>query len=398
MTIIHNNSQLSSGHVIYSVNVGESTESLTIATDYKHSTWHSISIQRTGHNVLLSYDSIILSHTLSGSQLTLEYLSSDVFAAGRPDAERSVTDGFNGCLQDIRLNQRPLPTSGTNDIASVLFVGDEPESGCTVGPCYPNPCGTGNCTEIASNRYQCICPNGDTQTSACESDRGSFSFEVFVIAIAMTIFIIVLAIVACIGLVVTSKQIKKSKKFKLTAPLESLDDFEVHANVYHYNEEGGEDDTYVNTEESEEIRAMEHPLRETRESIERIPSLPSISTLERARNSDVMITDPSPLLARASTPEIDAFIEDKVNSANKGIYDLDSLKGYSDEGVSSTGSLSTICTNTGYEPYTIMRLRSAGPEFERIADLLEPVLVEDSDQDYESSSDQNVDIVLVHNY
>ena len=373
-----------------------------------------------------TYQSVI-----TGDDPILEYTSNSLFIAGRSRGSSSsstdgslVEEGYHGCLQDVRFNQKALPTGGANEIASIVFVGDSPEAGCKVGPCYPNPCGSnGNCSELSDSRYQCKCSGGQVVTqSSCDPDTSGTGFEPIAIAIALAVFIMILIIALIVGLTVIFKRYKKSKKieqaegrFLNNISASSLNEFEIHENIYCYDNEDGEEDTAVNEltgqqpNRSREQEQTNQRQRSSRESLPQenssgdeqnnLPPIPSVSTLERGRNSDKMSVNPSPSLGhRASTPEIDAFIESRVTSANNEVSDIDSMRCYTDEGVmSNVSSLSTICSDTGYEPYTVTQLRLAGPEFERIADLLEPVLVEDSNFD-ETGSDQHINIALVHDY
>ncbi len=365
--------------------------------------------------VQVNYDNIYHNEIIiTGTNPLLSYVSNELFAAGiHGNNDNPVLEGYIGCLQDTRYNGQPLPTAGTNDIASIVYIGDTPMEGCNVGPCYPsNPCGSeGNCSEINNNDYECTCNNGDIIiSSSCDRSRDKPSFDsVIAIAVSLVILIIILIIAMIIGVSIMYKRMNKWNKTELAAARlnnvpsagnTSLDEFEIHENIYHYDNEDGEDDTSIgNIRQSRESLLQEE--QQTDDNTPPLPRLPPLTGLPPPP-VDHPIQRISPNTNRAGTPEIDAFIESRVNNANKLITDIDSLKSYNDEGMlSGANSLSTICSNTGYESYTVTQLRLAGPEFERIADLLEPVLVEDMESNesgYEGDDSHQFNIALVHNY
>ena len=131
---------------------------------------HNVTISRTGHLLNLSLDSSTLEHTLSfSSPLTLETDPSEIYSGGSP----YNPSWFDGCLQDIRINQFSLPTVGSNMFASVMYEGSQDgitgiTKGCSLSPCYPNPCGSGGtCEEMNNNSYQCVCSGGERTFTVC---------------------------------------------------------------------------------------------------------------------------------------------------------------------------------------------------------------------------------------
>ena len=406
--------------------MGSQTTTVTSGNNLHNGVWHKVSITRIGLSVQLIVDNIVLNHTHSGAHFTLEYASNNLYLAGQPDNNGAVTEGYNGCIQDIRLDHTSLPILGSNNFVNVSYVGDNPEKGCQVGPCWPNPCHTGNCSEVTTDVYLCTCPNGETKTSPCEPDRGNVPFGPIAIAIAMAVFVIILLTVLIIGLVVIARYARRNKKYPVRSPSNNrLNHFEVHANVFTYDDDGGgEEDTPI--DQYNELNVLPEPEVDSTTKLSQ-----SISTLERVQKSDKMtfgtipptkntppisgttppvrgtpssskqpiivpltkgiptLPQSSPIIGtpplprpktppRASTPDINTAIEQKVNYANNCIPSIDSVLVYSDEGLaSSTGSLSTLCSSTNGEPYTIAMLRAAGPEFQHIADLLEPVYMTD---------------------
>lgn len=326
--------------------------------------WHTVSISRVGLTASLTVDNENVSLLLLGPHLTLEYNSSGVFVGGRPGPGATVTDGYHGCLEDIRLNQNSLPLSESSDFASFTFVGIAAMAGCSVGPCFPtNPCSPGNCTEKDNGTsYMCVCADGRTGTSNCDVIDLPVGVVALIIAISVLGLVVLLAML--VGLLVLVWRARKSKKYSLAEPAaKGAQHYEVHSNIHSYHEEGGgEADT--NFDEGPVAEVSIHELSSGAGS-----PISSETNIEKNQ-----VDDPYP---RANTPDIDCFIEEHVNLANKDITDIDSIQMYSEEGeLSRGGSLSSICASIDNEPYTYDRLRWAGREFHRLANLLEPVLTE----------------------
>lgn len=367
---------MSTGQLVLSIKLGGSIgTNITSGTLLNDMQWHTVSLNRTGLSISLRVDSLAsISFTLAGPSLTLEYSSSGIFVGGQPGPGDTVADGYHGCLEDLRLNHNSLPLSESNDFASVTFIGGSATSGCSVGPCFPNPCTPGNCSESSNGTsFLCMCPDGRNQTMECETGVTATPVGPIAIAVAVGVFALLLLVAMTTGLLVMIWRVRKSKRYNLHEP-RTAKDYEVHANVYSYHEEGGgEADTNVDDGPAAEVSI--HDL-----SSGGVSPVSSVTTMEKSRDE----ASPSPPYPRATTPDIDCFIEDRVNLANKDIMDLDSIREYCDEGTGSpSGSLSSICPSIDEEPYSIARLRRAGQEFQRVADLLEPVL---ADLDYESSS------------
>ena len=153
------------GSISYHINLGAGEERVNIMPPNSSSSandaqWHVFEVERTGFNLILTLDNFTLSHKLGGNQLdlNLDVGYSDFYAGGIPNApERTYT----GCLEDIRVDRNPLPTSDSNKLATVIFGGDSSISlGCALRACFPNPCRGGNCTEIGERDFSCSCRDG----------------------------------------------------------------------------------------------------------------------------------------------------------------------------------------------------------------------------------------------
>lgn len=90
---------------------------------------------------------------------------------------------------------------------------------------------------------------------------------------------------------------------------------------------------------------------------------------------------------RAQSPVISAFIDQRLESMRSEYPDLDTVKVFTDEGEgNSKVSLDSYCSYQAQEePYTLARLRRAGPKFLVFANLLEVLAAEeDKGEDVES--------------
>lgn len=374
---------MSSGQLLLSINLGGSTDTVmasgTLLSDMQ---WHTVNINRTGRVASIAVDSLPnMSLSLAGPSVTLEYSINGIFVGGRPRPGGQVADGYHGCLEDIRLNQNSLSLLEPNDFAHVTFVGSSATRGCSVGPCFPNPCTPGNCTEGRNGTlFICICPDGRNQTTQCGPVVTEPPIRPIAIAAAVAILALLLLVAMLTGLLIMIWRVKKSKRYKISeSQTNPKEQYEIHENVYSYHVEGGgEADTNIDDNGDGPVAEVSiHDL-----SSGGVSPVSSVTTLEKARMLQEETSLPYP---RATTPDIDCFIEDRVNVANKHISDLDSIREYKDEGMGSpSGSLSSLCPSSDEEPYSIARLRQAGKDFQRVADLLEPVL---TDLDYESGSD-----------
>lgn len=94
------------------------------------------------------------------------------------------------------------------------------------------------------------------------------------------------------------------------------------------------------------------------------------------------------LLTRAQSPVISAFIDQRLEALRMEYPDHDSLQVFSDEGEgTSKVSLNSFCSyKSKEEPYTVERLRKAGPIFQRFVGLLE-VLGADEEETVDMESE-----------
>ena len=163
---------------------------------------HHVMVDRTGRHLNISVDSSTTQHSLSlGTPLTLETHSSEVYTGGSPH----TPSWFTGCLQDVRINQHTLPTSGSNAFASVVYegVGDESvgiTEGCILSPCYDSPCGSGGtCVEMSNSSYECVCSSGEQLSTVCPQLQEVFQYTPHVVGASILAVLIVVISITLVG-------------------------------------------------------------------------------------------------------------------------------------------------------------------------------------------------------
>ena len=198
--------QLEGGNLVYRINLGDREESVAMTmSQVNDALWHVFTAGRIALSLSLSLDSNSLNHTLSSANLTLDIDPSQVYAGGFPMPESDgvvITNSYFGCLEDIRIDGSTLPTSGSNEFASVTFSSDSPISyRCALRACSPNPCGDGaNCTEVGSTGYRCQCSDGSvTQSRPCPTPTPPPSFRLVIVVAPILGGVVLCAIVTLLG-------------------------------------------------------------------------------------------------------------------------------------------------------------------------------------------------------
>ena len=189
--------QLESGEVGLHLDLGSGQESVFASGHHLNdSQRHNVSVTRSGLDVTLTVDSYTTQYTLSSSELTLEIDSAEIYTGGSP----YTSSGFTGCLQDVRLNQFSLPTSGSNRFASVTIEGGTGViEGCSLGPCFPHPCGSGLCEETSDTSYECVCPDGSRRLSECPDTVQQSDNLAYIVGGSVLGFLLVLSLVTISG-------------------------------------------------------------------------------------------------------------------------------------------------------------------------------------------------------
>ena len=170
--------------------------------------WHTLTVERTALSLFLSLDSTSnLTHTLSSMNLTLDIDPTLVYAGGFPSSNSEsndiiISNPYIGCLEDIRIDGNILPTVGSNEFASVTFLGNAPISyNCALQACSPSPCGEGaNCTEVDSTGYRCMCSDGHmTVSQPCPSPVPPPTFRLIVVVAPIVGGVVLCVIITLLG-------------------------------------------------------------------------------------------------------------------------------------------------------------------------------------------------------
>lgn len=114
----------------------------------------------------------------------------------------------------------------------------------------------------------------------------------------------------------------------------------------------------------------------------------SSDSIAEPENVPVVIANPGGRIS-ASSPTIQAELEDRVRSANEDYRSLDSIREYEEEGeCSEASSLSDICAGLeeGQE-YTVEHLMKAGPQFSQFVSLLESIIEEEEEMNDSGESE-----------
>ena len=166
------------------------------------SDWHFVEIVRLALDLTVTVDNITFQHTLPGTQLSLD-VAPIIYTGGRPILEgNTILTPYIGCLEDIRIDQTPLPARGSNNFATVEFFGDSdiPVYSCALGECLRRPCGPGNCTERENNKYECACEVGvktDSQPCPLEVPPTMFTLAIVVVAVVGGLVVLVVLFLLC---------------------------------------------------------------------------------------------------------------------------------------------------------------------------------------------------------
>lgn len=197
--------------ISFHINLGSREEMVNFPdTAVSDSRWHLVTVQRSVLDLQLGLDNLTITHTLGGDQLYLDVGYSEFYAGGVPatisEQNDTTTSFFTGCLEDIRLDQNILPTSGTNSFAMATYRGVESSSsssvtlGCALRGCFPDPCQGGECAERGETEFVCTCSDGSVlQSMPCSEPVTVTPYLLVAIACAVLGGLVLFLIIAIIG-------------------------------------------------------------------------------------------------------------------------------------------------------------------------------------------------------
>jgi len=273
--------------------------------------------------------------SLPGNSVLFRILTNEIYVGGR---EQSTL--YEGCIDNIRLINKQLPTKAANQFATVEFVGDTPISGCASGLCLSNPCAQGECRVVTMDTFECICPNGSP--CALKSSEDSLSLYVYV---AIGAGGAVLFLLVCLVAIILCCCCRGKQGRYIIADKADHHEMYFSDNVdtigIGQEDGGGEQD---------------------------IPY------------KDLVICNEA-VAKRPSTPEIVDIITSCKPELDKELAEVDSLRHFAYEGSDhGEGSMSSICSDDGR---LLERLNDMGPPFDKLVDFLEH-LEQDSDNNSET--------------
>ncbi|GFR97028.1 fat cadherin, partial [Elysia marginata] len=175
-------SRIERGSLVYKFDCGSGEGHVRIPVALSDGQWHTIMLERNGREAELSLDeAYTVLGVAPGVHAILNVDSEELFFGAEvdvfPNGYRDIGHGFEGCMEDIRVFNIPLPFKGNNYIASALefekvqfHCQDYPAPSFSPGgdACSSNPClNGGQCKPSSLNEYVCICP-GEFRGEQCE--------------------------------------------------------------------------------------------------------------------------------------------------------------------------------------------------------------------------------------
>lgn len=296
--------------------------------------WHTIVVHRVGLSINMTIDDKnTYSADLHGNSVIFDISTNEIYVGGD---DQSVL--YKGCVDDIRLNDKQLPTIRDNQFASVNFVGTSPTSGCIInGPCLSNPCKEGVCRTISMDIYRCVCSNGE----ACAITAVDDSDDSLVVYIGIAVGAFLILMTTVLATLVCLYCCRRRKHYGSYIPTKG------HHEMYFVEENMG------TIGEGQEDGGGEQDI-----------------------NCKGMVIGNRGV--RPSTPEIKAIIMSCKPEADKELIEVDSLRHFAYEG-SDCGedSLSTLCSGDGY----LLELGQMDPKFDNVKQILENIDQQEEDSD-----------------
>ena len=297
--------------------------------------WHTINVHRVGLSVTMTIDDrTTYSTDLQGKNVVLDILTNEIYAGGH---DQSVL--YEGCIDDIRLNDKQLPTNGTNQFASVSFIEASPIRGCVIGgPCFPDPCTEGVCQPVSMDMYRCICSGSACALAVSESTDDPL---VVYIGVAGGVLLILIITTAATFVCVYRR--------------------------YHRQHYG----RFSPSKEHHEMYFIEENMGTIGEGHEDGGGEQDIAC------KGIILRNEG---AAASTSEVNTIVVSAKAEADKELTEVDSLRHFAYEcSEHGEGSLSTLCSTS--DGHLLEQLAQMGPKFDNAKQLLEQLDQEDSDND-----------------
>ncbi|GFN75010.1 fat cadherin [Plakobranchus ocellatus] len=169
------------GSLVYKFDCGSGEGHVRIPVALSDGQWHTIKLERNGREAELSLDAAYTALGIApGIHAILNVDTEELFFGAEvdvfPNGYHDIGHGFEGCMEDIRVFDIPLPFRGNNLMAQALefekvkfHCQDYPArflpggDGCSSSPCLNG----GQCKPSGINAFKCTCP-GEFRGRQCE--------------------------------------------------------------------------------------------------------------------------------------------------------------------------------------------------------------------------------------
>ena len=103
--------------------------------------FHNVQLSRTEQSVELLVDDMFVNRTISpGSEATLDILSEHFYVGAQINVRNgSLSNGLQGCVVGLRLDQKEVPVGGENAHFTTLKISNGVQNGCPIGTLFETP-------------------------------------------------------------------------------------------------------------------------------------------------------------------------------------------------------------------------------------------------------------------
>ncbi|XP_072014059.1 LOW QUALITY PROTEIN: neural-cadherin-like [Amphiura filiformis] len=359
--------------------------------------WHAIQFTRYDNYVTIKIDGgggVRQIENRESTHQTLRVDPNSLMVGAFVQRAVEITQNFEGCINDPRINNRYLGIMSATDYATPLPSNGVSE-GCPSDSCADDPCPVPFVCVDLWREYECRCPKGQEQVGndcipldECESNpcqNGGTCYDednafrcdclpgwkgiyceveaVAVVQPPLTFSIgAIIAILVCLLLILilliafVMYKRNNDRKQALAFAIDPEDD--IRENFINYNEEGGGEEDH----DAYDVGTLRKPVDTVSEgSVEPTKIIPTEQAPTKAA--------PRPL---GDEPNVGDFINDRLNNAdddpNAPPYDTLLTFDYEGEG-STAGSLSSLNSSSTEDEQNYDYLNNWGPPFKKLADM-----------------------------
>ncbi|XP_072051982.1 LOW QUALITY PROTEIN: neural-cadherin-like [Amphiura filiformis] len=371
--------------------------------------WHVVQFERTDNYVVIKVDGgggVKQYESRESQFLTLDVDPNSLMVGAFVVRAVDISQDFQGCMNDPRINDNYLGFDGENDFA-IGTPSTSISEGCPSMACIGDPCPPTYICDDIWRLHVCVCPAGQMDTgiscvdfNECEADphpcqhggkcfnevpgyrcdcpkgyKGEdcqvlppdtivtpplvFAWEGYLIIILCLLLILILLLIFFVY--------KRNRDHKQALIFSVAPEDDIRENYVNYDEEGGgeEDETGYN------LPTISIPLVETPSSKNSIRS--DTNLLKPQEELPNYAAAPPPVQGRSpNDPSVKDFIDDRLWNANndQNAPPYDTLFFFKYEGTGSqAGSLSSLDSSNPDEDQDYFYLNNWGPQFKKLADI-----------------------------